>query len=66
MARPFSVATSKMHRQAQANADHFNHPYVCFFDISGQYRCERYNEDLYVHNGPNATMFWPKKKREKG
>ena len=43
---------------AQANADYFRVPFVCFFDTSGNYRTERYDATLTCHEG--GQVFLPR------
>lgn len=58
MNKPFSAATAEFHKRAQANADYFGVPYVCFFDSAGQYRIERFNPTCAAHHY-GAAIFKP-------
>ena len=48
---------TKLRETAQANADYFGVPFVCFLDTSGNYRCERYDHTLASHR--EGTVFYP-------
>ena len=49
---------SKLRELAQVNADYFHKPFVCFFDTSGSYRMERYDETLTCHR--EGQVFYSK------
>lgn len=48
---------SDTRKRAQANADYFGVPWVCFFDTSGNYRAERFDETLTCHR--EGEVFYP-------
>ena len=53
------TSQSTIRKGAQGNANYFGVPFVCFFDTSGNYRCERY-ADLTCHK--NGEIFYPQSK----